>query len=499
MRTLIYVLFSFILLSCNEDDLNPEKRETFEKVVFKFDITTRATDTRFEEGDEIGVYVVRRGSSLLQSGNYADNKRFIVRNGQLVPYSESDGIVIRPEETYDYYAYSPYNTTCIPNLFLQSIDQSNLQNYKNGDLKYAISRNVRDFTVYLSFRHAFSLLEVHLNKQSELQINELEVFNCYYGADFDLSNGNTITNTNYRGNVQMNLYNKNGNEYVFRAILPAQSFLAGATVFRLKYGNNSSMLYKNKDDLQLRPGEKVVYDLREKFSVVAYSLKDSCIVSYPEQYYHWCGDYVTVRAFPGENYDFAGWYEKGIYFVSNEIVYTFPVHKSWSLAAQFTLKREKLQIIETTDDGGVGGYTEGAYDSVTRFQSWMVVANPYFEEGYNFNGWYENGKLLTTNRSYEFNMPAHSLILEAKFVRTRYRLSLKISGNGKAVFLSPGGGWTESSSIAWEKNTVCTVEARYSSASVSFLGWYENGVRISIQKQYTFTVTGPRNIEARFQ
>lgn len=98
---------------------------------------TRATDTAFETGDRVGLYVVNHlpdGSSapLLDAGNHVDNMRFTY-NGEWTP----DSPVYWLDETTqaDFYLYYPYaNLSSVEAVaFGVAADQSAVAAYKASD------------------------------------------------------------------------------------------------------------------------------------------------------------------------------------------------------------------------------------------------------------------------------------------------------------------------------------------------------------------------------
>ena len=75
---ILFSLFVAFLFSACDSDTEPVIKD-FPSFAFALCPSTRATDTAFEEGDEIGIYGVKRvgGSTdlLESSGNYCDNKK----------------------------------------------------------------------------------------------------------------------------------------------------------------------------------------------------------------------------------------------------------------------------------------------------------------------------------------------------------------------------------------------------------------------------------------
>lgn len=70
---------------------------------------TRATDTAFDDGDQVGLYVVTHSSTtqptLLSSGNYADNVRFTYQG----TWASTQPLYWQDNHTHaDFYLYYPY-------------------------------------------------------------------------------------------------------------------------------------------------------------------------------------------------------------------------------------------------------------------------------------------------------------------------------------------------------------------------------------------------------
>ena len=100
---------------------------------------TRATETAFESGDRMGLFVVNRnadGSAALlkPSGNYVDNMLYTFST----TWNAATTIYWKDEVTHaDFYMYHPYSQTvasveAMP--FDVTADQSNVAAYKASDL-----------------------------------------------------------------------------------------------------------------------------------------------------------------------------------------------------------------------------------------------------------------------------------------------------------------------------------------------------------------------------
>ncbi|MDD7068636.1 MAG: fimbrillin family protein [Prevotella sp.] len=172
------IAFCLLLLACTSggegtetDPIQPSQpEETRPKMPINISTTiTRATDTAFENGDQIGLYVVNRkadGSSqpLLSSGNHVDNMLFTYSNG----WAPATPIYWKDENTHsDFYLYYPYQkslSSVNAMVFELNANQSNAQDYKSGDLLIGSSLNVTPTkeAVNIEANHAMSLVEIML-------------------------------------------------------------------------------------------------------------------------------------------------------------------------------------------------------------------------------------------------------------------------------------------------------------------------------------------------
>lgn len=178
MKAFVFIfLFPILLLSCREDGIDfSEESRNETRFVFQVspEIQTRAEGTMFDEGDKIGIYVVRHlpGNApvLESSGNYADNKCYEVINGtSLEPATDID-IVYASGTGYVYtiYAYYPYNDTISDptNIYGEvKTVQTYGNNFKESDFMMAQTTCPADGTpINLNFKRKLSCLEVVYNK-----------------------------------------------------------------------------------------------------------------------------------------------------------------------------------------------------------------------------------------------------------------------------------------------------------------------------------------------
>ena len=192
------------------------------------------------------------------------------------------------------------------------------------------------------------------------------------------------------------------------------------------------------------------------------------------------GQSCTVNAVANSGYTFVNWTENGTQ-VSTNANYTFIVSGSRSLVANFT--SQSYVITATTDPStggfvtGSGGYNYGETCTIT------ATANT----GYTFLNWTKNGTQVSANPSYSFTV-TESATYTAHFNAQSYTISVAANPNN-AGSVSGGGSYTY--------GQTCTVTASANNG-YAFTSWSENGTQVSTNVNYSFTVTGNRNLVANF-
>lgn len=133
-------------------------------------MSSRATDETFEEGDAIGLFVVNRNANgsegnLKVTGNHIDNHKFTYQGGA---WTTSQPIYWKDNSTHaDFYIYYPYTTSlssvsAMP--WAVKTDQSNLSDYKAGDLLIGKTTDVAptESAVSINARHVMSQMTITL-------------------------------------------------------------------------------------------------------------------------------------------------------------------------------------------------------------------------------------------------------------------------------------------------------------------------------------------------
>ena len=192
------------------------------------------------------------------------------------------------------------------------------------------------------------------------------------------------------------------------------------------------------------------------------------------------GDNCTVIASSNNGYNFINWTENGNP-VSNQPSYTFTITSDRNLVANFTTQNYIITAIANPIEGGIvsgtGGYNYGDNCTLT------ATANT----GYSFQRWTKNGTQVSTNPTYSFTV-TESATFVAHFALESH--TINVAANPPEGGIVSGGG-------TFSYGQTCTVIA---SANIGFVfvRWMEDGMQVSDQPNYTFTVTCDRNLTAYF-
>lgn len=147
---------------------------------------TKATDTAFEEGDQIGLHIITDGVHL-------NNAKYTVTDGALVSecvnFWHDDNTV-----TADVLSYYPYEEEGAYNAegytFTVEADQSVEGGYAASDLLVAAtSSKPTKETVVLPFRHALSKVVININNELDEAVERVMFADVYGSAVINLKEG----------------------------------------------------------------------------------------------------------------------------------------------------------------------------------------------------------------------------------------------------------------------------------------------------------------------
>ena len=173
MRKILFLMVAaaFAVCSCNKPGPEPEPEPQHELIPIRLstDISTKATDSQFENGDMIGVYVVNNvdgeAGTLANSGNHLDNTKFTFDGTEW----KADNEVYWADQTTpaDFYCYYPY-TASVSDVtaltFSVKENQSSIADYKASDLLYGKTTGAQpsEEPVKITTKHALSNIIVYV-------------------------------------------------------------------------------------------------------------------------------------------------------------------------------------------------------------------------------------------------------------------------------------------------------------------------------------------------
>ena len=231
---------------------------------------SRATETDFEETDEIAVYAVKEdengNTKLKSSGNYADNIRYTYTGGKFI----SEKGIVRPAE-FDvrYFAIYPYwSVTGVPTFkFSVKTNQEMSGHYTNSDLCTAVSDITSAKDVDLVFSHRLSHVIVNLEGGSlgtehvTVRLNNVNV-----GCDVNLNNNTFIA---YDSKETVYLTDNGTNSY--KAIIVPQTIEKGSPFLTVTL-NGKDYTLKADADLRFASGKQQTFNLViENGEIVTYT------------------------------------------------------------------------------------------------------------------------------------------------------------------------------------------------------------------------------------
>ena len=188
---------------------------------------------------------------------------------------------------------------------------------------------------------------------------------------------------------------------------------------------------------------------------------------------------LIATANPG--YHFVNWTSNGA-VISTEAIYNFEVHESAQIEGNFAINTYDITAAANPEEGGTvtgaGTYQYGESCTLT-----ATVAN-----GYNFINWTKDNEVVSTDASFTFTVTESGAYI-ANFEEV-VTYEIVVSANPEEYGTVTGGG-------TYAEGETCTVTATPTSGHM-FVNWTENGEIVSNNAEYTFVVTGNRELVANF-
>lgn len=215
---------------------------------------TRATDTSFENTDEIGVYVTAIDSKLQLGGNEVNNEKFVFNGTSWT----SPRKVYWNEGNHNVYAYYPYTRTVndVEDFqFSVQTDQSTVEGYTKSDFLWASVSDIAasNSAVKMQFAHKLSCVNVILEKgesyQGEIPTNtEVYLYSTVPSALVSLSTGDACKDS-YGSMASIRCFQESATKY--KAIVVPQNLLTRRPLVEVVIGNVS---YLMEGTISYKPG-----------------------------------------------------------------------------------------------------------------------------------------------------------------------------------------------------------------------------------------------------
>lgn len=192
------------------------------------------------------------------------------------------------------------------------------------------------------------------------------------------------------------------------------------------------------------------------------------------------GQYCSIDAIPNEGFYFINWKENGTIISTNPHLY-FQVNQDRNLEAHFGIFDFEISVTVDPQNAGTasGGGNFNYGDETT------VTAEAF--TGWEFLSWTSNGTVMSNQAEYTFNVIS-SMLLQANFIIAEHSIT---------VTVNPDGGGGVQGDGNYEYGEIATVTALPSTA-FNFVKWTEDGDVVSVDPEFSFTVTSDRVLMAHF-
>ena len=238
------------LVSCDNIEISVPQPEE-QKIPISISTTlTRATDSAFEAGDKVGIFVVNEPNTLATSGNHVDNMGFTYSS----KWTPDTPIYWLDQTTKaDFYCYYPYaeSANTAAHTFATKANQSQLADYKASEFLWGKTTGVAptEAAVNITTNHTFSNALVILKpgdgfteESLAAATKSVKICGVKTNATIDLATGVATATGNA---TEVTPYLENGQ---YRALIVPQTTAEGAliviTVDGVDYTLSRSMTFK---------------------------------------------------------------------------------------------------------------------------------------------------------------------------------------------------------------------------------------------------------------
>ena len=248
--TLMAAVAAIVSCSDNVEDV-PTTPESDRLPINISTTLSRATDSAFEQGDKVGIFVVNEPNTLNASGNHADNIGFAYAGSAWNP----DTPIYWLDRTTkaDFYCYYPYEegVSTTAHTFTTKTNQSQLTDYKASEFLWGKTSGIAptEEAVGITVNHTFSNMVVILKpgdgfteEKLAAATKSVKICGVKPNATINLATGVATATGNA---TEVTPYLENGQ---YRALIVPQTTAEGAlivvTVDGVDYTLSRSMTFK---------------------------------------------------------------------------------------------------------------------------------------------------------------------------------------------------------------------------------------------------------------
>lgn len=274
----VLCVVSLFIYSCSRNPLlNDEYRGKV--LVFNSQPTmdtthSRATQTSWESGDQIGVFMVRQSAPGVWETivDKAFNKCYQTSGDGLFTPATVDDEIHAPDDqaAVSFVVYYPYRSDLLPSTpclySLDLIDQTDL-----SQTNFMVSRNLEDVVVgsdVLNLNFEKPLSRLRINVRSDFEAARLEGMSLvirglkHSKADYSLLNsGNKLVNAGNDGSDIEAIVSSLG-DVAESSVLAEPNVLASGSSFIFRLKDGTEITYAVSDELKFKSGRRYTYNIR---------------------------------------------------------------------------------------------------------------------------------------------------------------------------------------------------------------------------------------------
>lgn len=441
------------------------------------------------KGDETGTW------ELVQQKNYTCTglgwKDITFSSPTFVDYTKDLWIVMYAPSSISYPAtYCSYSGSGMTDAAYISKNGDQWTKYGNNDVSWLIKTYMTDGTYTYRVYRNNNIIATTINGTTYIDSNlqggtyDYHITTNYYGGESDASNTASVhiqsynisvsADPNVGGSVQ------GGGVYVEGGICTVTATASTGYSF-VKWTENGTQVSTNANyTFTVNANRNLVAHFQlQSFSITtsANPLEGGSTTGGGAFYY---GDNCTLIATANPGYTFINWTKNGSQ-VSTNAFYTFTVTETASYVAHFQMQNYNVAVTANPDNGG--NVSGGGIFNYGETCTVHATANT----GYTFMKWTENGTQVSTNASYTFTVNANRNLVAFFQLQS---FTITASAN-------PASGGRAMGSGTYQYGNACTLTA-IPNMGFDFIDWTENGIQVSTDANYTFTVEDNRTLNANF-